>query len=214
MIEALRKRSASQPRQMPASPSISSDPTRPPASVMAWLGGIYARMVPRSMDRLVSCLAYSFCSIAMVLANKGLASYSGPRKPSDKSIEVLPGKADRHRARCECATRPWPTMPHNHAHAITPTFWPLPSWPSLDPRASTCSSAPPSSPTPHRSLADPVVFQNLCAVGFLELLRSCQAVSFERVTLLTPAGRAQCRGVMPLTANFVAMIFSGFMCLK
>ena len=42
------------------------------------------------MDKLASCGAYAFCSIAMVLANKGLASYAGPRARDDHGLAVLP----------------------------------------------------------------------------------------------------------------------------
>lgn len=61
----------------------------------------------------------------------------------------------------------------------------------------------------HRISVLPLAFQNGCAVLLLELLKAAKLVSFERMS--DPRRMAL---ALPLSLSFVAMIVTGYTCLK
>mmetsp|Transcript_72919 Transcript_72919/g.142720 ORF Transcript_72919/g.142720 Transcript_72919/m.142720 type:complete len:311 (+) Transcript_72919:56-988(+) len=121
---------------------------------------LYRFMFPPRLEKAASCLAYAGCSIAMVLANKSIASYSSGAEAPSQSISVLP-----------------------------------------------------------------IVSQNVCCIVLLEGLRAMRVVSYDRISLETlfsssvaVEGKAEKTKnlllVLQLSSYFVAMVLSGFMCLK
>lgn len=164
------------------------------------------------IDKAASCIAYSFCSISMILGNKYIASSASGSQGVNHGLSVLPGEQKHFEEREQLVSPSSSFLPHPFLllflyfsffgfNFVCDFLQVLSAYFIFIFINNVCLIL--------TNKLSSVAFQNFVSIILLEVLRGSNLVSYNRSLSFN-----QMQLILPLSLCFVGMLLTGYMCLK